>query len=170
MGGTDPALKKTVQQLEKSVEQNATLFALSFQTQVKADRHAGAGLITDAMILQSAEVITYPAWSNKGVPYVVGDILTSEGGLLFEVIAPHTSNKAYPIETTFAYYRLIELEHAGTLEDPIPYPETAGILVDVRSGLHYAYKGGLYIAKADMPNCVYPPNTPSMWQWEAVEL
>ncbi len=28
--------------------------------------------------------------------------------------------------------------------------------------------GKVYLAKADMPNCVYPPDTPSLWQWEEV--
>lgn len=75
---------------------------------------------------------------------------------------------AYPVETTFAYYRLIELSATGTLDDPIPYPETAGIVVNVVSGLYYSYKGAVYLAKADMPNCVYPPDTAGLWQWEKV--
>ena len=32
----------------------------------------------------------------------------------------------------------------------------------------YSYKGALYLAKADMPNCVYPPDTAGLWQWEKV--
>ena len=54
------------------------------------------------------------------------------------------------------------------LDDPIPYPETAGIVVNVVEGLYYSYKGALYLAKADMPNCVYPPDTAGLWQWEKV--
>ena len=26
----------------------------------------------------------------------------------------------------------------------------------------------VYLAKADMPNCVYPPDTAGLWQWEKV--
>ena len=48
------------------------------------------------------------------------------------------------------------------------YPETAGIVVNVVSGLYYSYKGAVYLAKADMPNCVYPPDTAGLWQWEKV--
>lgn len=76
--------------------------------------------------------------------------------------------ETYPVETTFAYYRLIELSATGTLDDPITYPETAGIVVNVVSGLYYSYKGAVYLAKADMPNCVYPPDTAGLWQWEKV--
>ena len=61
------------------------------------------------------------------------------------------------------------LEDFGTIDDPIPYPETAGIVVNIASGLYYSYKGGVYLAKADMPDCVYPPDTTSLWQWEKVE-
>ena len=45
----------------------------------------------------------------------------------------------------------------------------AGVVVDVKSGLYYSYKGAVYKAAGDMPNCVYPPDTPGMWQWERVE-
>lgn len=142
------------------------LMALSFQAQIKTDRAAGTNIITDDLILKSTELIKYPEW-KEGTPYTVGDIITSNG-LFYEVKANHTSNAAYPVETTFAYYRLIELTHAGTIDDPIPYPETAGIVVNVESGKYYSYKGAVYLAKADMPNCVYPPDTAGMWQWEVV--
>jgi hypothetical protein len=142
------------------------LMALSFQAQIKTDRAAGTNIITDDLILKSTELIKYPEW-KEGTAYTVGDIITSNG-LFYEVKANHTSNAAYPVETTFAYYRLIELTHAGTIDDPIPYPETAGIVVNVESGKYYSYKGAVYLAKADMPNCVYPPDTAGMWQWEVV--
>lgn len=159
-------LKKSAEQVEAKQETASALFALSFKAQIKADRAAGTNIITDDVILQSTELVDYPEWV-EGTAYTVGDILKSNG-LFYEVIAAHTSNSAYPVETTFAYYRLIELTHAGTLDDPIPYPETAGIVVNVVSGKYYSYKGAAYLAKADMPNCVYPPDTAGMWQWEAV--
>ena len=55
-----------------------------------------------------------------------GEII-KHNGRYYEIKVAHTSNAAaYPVETTFAYYRLIELSATGTLDDPIPYPETAG--------------------------------------------
>lgn len=164
---TTKELKKSVERVEEQQTAAAALFSMSFQAQIKADRRAETGSITDEMILQAAAVVDYPAW-KVDTAYTVGDIITSSG-LLFEVIADHTSNAAYLVETTFAYYRLVELTHAGTLDDPIPYPEAEGILVNVKSGKYYSYKGAVYLAKADMPNCVYPPTTPGMWQWEKVK-
>ena len=109
----------------------------------------------------------YPAMTAEEYN-TVGEII-KHNGRYYEIKAAHTSNAAaYPVETTFAYYRLIELSATGTLDDPIPYPETAGIVVNVVSGLYYSYKGAVYLAKADMPNCVYPPDTAGLWQWEKV--
>lgn len=153
-------------EMKKELAATNELMALSFQAQIKADRAAGTNTITDDIILKSTELIEYPEW-KEGVAYTVGDIITSNG-LFYEVRANHTSNAAYPVETTFAYYRLIELTHTGTIDDPIPYPETAGIVVNVESGKYYSYKGAVYLAKVDMPNCVYPPDTAGMWQWEVV--
>lgn len=160
-------LKKSVEQVEETQATTSALFALSFQAQIKVDRAAGTNIITDDVILQSTELVDYPEWV-EGATYTVGDIIKSNG-LFYEVKENHTSNAAYPVETTFAYYRLIELTHAGTLDDPIPYPEAAGIVVNVVSGKYYSYKGAVYLAKADMPNCVYPPDAVGMWQWEVVE-
>lgn len=120
------------------------------------------------MILASTAVVEYDDFKDNHAYNTVGEIIKSDG-LYFEIVAPHTSNAAaYPVATTFAYYRLVELTHTGTLDDPIPYPETAGVLVNVKNGLYYSYKGAVYLAKLDMPNCVYPPDTAGMWQWEQV--
>lgn len=160
---TEKALGESAERQEAA----AALLSVTFRAQIKADRKTQTNAITDDMILQAAAVVEYPAWEVDKA-YTVGEILQSSG-LYFEVIAAHTSNAAYPVETTFAYYRLVELSHAGTREDPIPYPEAAGILVKVVNGKYYGYKGAVYLAKADVPNCVYPPDTAGMWQWEKVK-
>ena len=161
-------MKREIREVKAAEANNAALLSLSFKAQIVQDRAANTNVITDEMILQSAEVITYDEYKDNHYYGTIGEIITS-GGLYYEVIAAHTSNAvAYPVETTFAYYRLIELTHAGTLDDPIPYPETAGIVVNVEAGKYYSYKGEVYLATADMPNCVYPPDTAGMWQWEKV--
>lgn len=154
----------------KAVAGEATAFlSANFQTQVITDRATNLNLISDKQILEAGEVVNFPEYQDAHEYKHKGEIITYNGRT-YEVIAPHTSNiVAYPPETTFAYYRLVELEHTGTLDDPIPYPETPGIVVNVKSGLYYSYKGNVYKAKGDMPNCVYPPDTPGMWQWERVE-
>ena len=167
-GGGSAVSEKEMQEIKATGEKTVALLSLSFQTQIVQDRAAGTNIISDAVILQSAELIEYEEFKDNHSYNTVGEIF-KYNGLYFEVIAPHTSNAtAYPVETTFAYYRLIEISATGTLDDPIPYPETAGIAVNVAEGLYYSYKGAVYLAKADMPNCVYPPDTEGLWQWEKV--
>jgi len=167
--GVNADVKKDMKELQAAEEKTAALLSLSFQAQIVQDRAAGTNVVTDAMILQSAEVIKYEDFKDNHKYETIGEIF-QHGGYYYEVIAKHTSNAAaYPVETTFAYYRHIELTASGTIDDPIPYPETAGIVVNVEEGKYYSYKGEVYLAKADMPNCVYPPDTVGMWQWEKVE-
>lgn len=37
---------------------------------------------------------------------------------------------------------------------------------DVQEGSYYSYEGKLWLAKADMPACVWVPGTEGLWQWE----
>ena len=38
--------------------------------------------------------------------------------------------------------------------------------MDVKNGRYYSYEGKLWLAKADMPACVWVPGTAGLWQWE----
>jgi hypothetical protein len=62
-----------------------------------------------------------------------------------------------------AIYRPIDAS-AGTKEDP----KTFFYGMDVKNGLYYRYQDVLYVAKADMPACVYYPGSEGVWQWEQV--
>lgn len=166
--GENAEMKRDVQSLKAAGENTAALLSLSFKAQIVQDRAAGTNAVSDAMILKSAEIIEYDGFKDNHSYDTIGEIFKYDD-LHFEVIAKHTSNAtAYPVKTTFAYYRLIELSATGTLDDPIPYPEGAGIVVNVVKGKYYSYRGETYLAKADMPNCVYPPDTAGLWQWEKI--
>lgn len=161
-------LRKEVENVKAAGESTAAILSMSFRAQIVGDRAAGTNAISDEMILAAAVVVAYPEYEDGHAYNTVGEIIKADG-LFYEIIAPHTSNAAaYPVATTFAYYRLVELAHVGTIDDPIPYPETAGVVVNVKNGLYYSYKGAVYRAKLDMPDCVYPPDTAGMWQWEQV--
>ena len=165
---SNTAIKKEIQSLKAAGENTAALLALSFKAQIVQDRAAGTNAVSDEMILESAEIIEHDDFKDNHNYDTIGEIFKYDD-LYFEVIAKHTSNAAaYPPKTTFAYYRQIELSATGTLDDPIPYPEGAGIVVNVVNGKYYSYNGEVYLAKADMPNCVYPPDTAGLWQWEKI--
>lgn len=68
-------------------------------------------------------------------------------------------------EGMLSVYTPIDREHAGTLEDPIPFVYG----METKELLYYSYKGKVYrVAKGGgMKNCVYLPDT-GIWQWEVV--
>ena len=68
-------------------------------------------------------------------------------------------------EGMLAIYRPLNPEHAGTLDDPIPFVNG----MDVYTGNYYSYEGKTYLAKADMLPCVWNPGSEGVWQWEVVE-
>ena len=67
-------------------------------------------------------------------------------------------------EGMLAVYRPIDQVHEGPKEDPIPFVYG----MDTEEGKYYAYEGITYLCKQDMIPCVWPPNTPGLWQWEVV--
>ena len=108
-GGASTEIEKEVREVKAAGEQTAALLALSFKAQIVQDRAAGTNAISDAAILQSAEVIEYDEYADNHAYNTVGEII-KHNGRYYEIKAAHTSNAAaYPVETTFAYYRLIEL-------------------------------------------------------------
>lgn len=63
----------------------------------------------------------YPEWNPNGHAYKMGDRFRN-GGLLYKVKQAHTSQADWiPGQRTESLYEVIDVEHAGTIEDPIPY-------------------------------------------------
>lgn len=67
-------------------------------------------------------------------------------------------------EGMLAVYRPIDREHAGTLDDPIPWAYGMDCVKDK----YYSYEGKIYLCKQDMTPCVWVPGTEGLWQWEVV--
>ena len=64
-----------------------------------------------------------------------------------------------------AIYRPIDIEHAGTTEDPIPW--VYGI--DVEANKYYSYEGKVYKAiQAQNPSTWYPGSEGTEAIWELV--
>ena len=103
--------------------------------------------------------------------YAAGHRLVCEG-IVYEVIQDVTSQAHQPpnAEGMLAIYRPLSVD-AQTGEEPDgtqehPYEFLYGM--DVESGKYYIYEGKLYLAKADMPACVWYPGTEGLWQWEEI--
>lgn len=88
---------------------------------------ASAGL-TDADALEAVEL--FPVW-NAGTEYAADERI-QYGGVLYRVVQAHTSQAGWEPDKTPALFTVIDEQHAGTKEDPIP----------AAKGMEYTY--GLY--------------------------
>ena len=105
-----------------------------------------------------------PDW-EAGTHYESGEIV-NHNGQAYRVIQEVDSLENQPpgAEGMLAIYRPLNPEHAGTLEDPIPFVNG----MDVYNGKYYSFNGKTYLAKADMLPCTWNPGTEGLWQWEEV--
>ena len=109
-------------------------------------------------------VMLFPTWEDvlaAGTVLAQGRVI-SKDGQLYRVVqsAVPQAHQVPGGEGMLAVYRPIEQEHAGTLEDPIPWVYG----MDCVTGLYYSYEGGVYLCKGDMIPCVWAPDS-GIWQW-----
>lgn len=81
----------------------------------------------------------YPTWA-EGLTVAIGDRLQF-GGKLYKVIQAHNTQADWTPDTTPALWTVIDVEHAGTLEDPIP----ASSGMEYTKGLYYVENGVIYL-------------------------
>lgn len=126
-----------------------------------------ATTLTDAQALLMTSL--FPVWPegvNADGQYIEGQIVQDEGQLyrvMQETVTPIESQPPHG-EGMLAVYRPIEVQHAGTIDDPIPWVYG----MDCYNGKYYTSEGTLYLCKSDMIPCVWAPGTEGLWQWEAV--
>lgn len=112
----------------------------------------------------------FPTWAvvlADGEELPAGRIL-NDVGQLYRVVQAVTPQEEMPPhdDGMLAIYRPIDREHAGTVDDPIPWVYG----MDCYAGKHYSYNGKVYkVAEGgDMIPCTWAPDTPDMWQWVEV--
>lgn len=142
------------------VEEKAAVLRLA---QVIVQRQAA--LLTDEEALTAAQAFTH--WA-AGQGYAKDQIVYhDQTQCLYRVVQAVTRSLATQQPGgvgMLAIYRPIQPQHTGAKTDPIPYLYG----MDCSSGLYYSAGGEIYLCKADMIPCVYPPDTMGMWQWERV--
>lgn len=106
--------------------------------------------ITDALITQQINAITvddatalrwikfYPAWTTN-VEYAV-DYKAQYAKKLYKCRQQHTSQAGWEPDMTPALWALIDEQHAGTADDPIPYASG----MELFEGKYYAQEGVVY--------------------------
>ena len=100
---------------------------------IKASRDTA----TDDVALKAKEL--YNEWT-VGKAVVVGERLRY-GDRLYKVIQPHTTQADWTPDITASLYTVIDEEHKGTLEDPIPAVRG----MEYTKGLYYIEEGIIYL-------------------------
>lgn len=104
---------------------------------------------------EALEVATFiPRWKSE-VDYIVDDrVSIEEGGtvLLYKCIQSHTSQDDWkPGIDTASLWTKIDVEHAGTIDDPIPY----SVNMEIFNGKYYTQNDVLYICIRDSQQPLY---------------
>lgn len=83
----------------------------------------------------------YPMWSADSVEVKQGERY-QYNNLLWEVILAHTTQENWkPSLETASLWKVVDEEHAGTLEDPIPYVQ----MMAFEKGKYYKQYGVIYL-------------------------
>lgn len=155
------ALKAKIGEIQEAcLSSQSTLFARSFaQTYVS---------FSDDVALSIPDIL--PTWDElleRGEVIKCG-VCLMHNGQCYRVVA---SDGVIPQEQQppggdgmSAVYRPIDGEHAGTLEDPIPWVYE----MDCYYGKYYTYQGKTYLCRQNMNPCVWAPGTAGVWQWQMV--
>lgn len=85
----------------------------------------------------------YPSWA-VGLTVAVGDRL-QHGGKLYKVIQTHTTQADWTPDVAVSLFEVIDVEHSGTAEDPIPW----AVNMECFSGKYYTWEGVLYLCIRD---------------------
>lgn len=153
--GTDEVYSNAIDELDFEYEEvdnyvdfeGASTFeeVASLQEQIsKATRKINRIGLTDKEALSVKEF--YPRWENFiGKTLEVGFIVLYNDNL-YRSRQTHTAQSDwYPSLNTASLYEVIEVEHSGALEDPIPY----AVPMEIFNGKYYTEDGITYLCTRD---------------------
>lgn len=161
----------SIQALRQAEEQAVHEQLLNSQTVEAAKVFAAQSInLSDSEVLAMPDL--FPVWEDvlaAGKKLTEGTVLR-DGKTLYRVVQAGgvvpQENQPPHAEGMLAVYRPIELSHAGTADDPIPWEYG----MDCRAGQYFSYEGHVYrVAEGgDMIPCVWAPGTAGLWQWELI--
>lgn len=96
----------------------------------------------------------YPSWESLIGKQLQKDTKLQYNNKLFKVVQTHTAQADWKpgIATASLYTEIIE-DHAGTIDDPIPYPEDGNMII--YSGRYYVENGLIYLCIRDSIQPLY---------------
>lgn len=87
---------------------------------------------------------------TAGVSYLLGDRVLYKD-ILYEVIQEHTSQANWTPDVTPSLFKVIDIEHSGMFDDPIPY----AVGMEVFNGKYYTENGVKYLCIRDSGQALY---------------
>ena len=125
------------------------------------------GAFTAAEFATFAKAGLFTDWA-AGQTYAKGYRLAHKG-IVYEVMQEVTAieNQSPDAAGMLAVYRPLSVdpetgdEPDGSREHPFAFLYG----MDVTKDSYYSYEGKLWLARADMPACVWVPGTAGLWQW-----
>ena len=96
----------------------------------------------------------YPTWESFIGKQLEKDTKIQYNGKLFKVVQTHTAQEDWKpgIDTASLYTEIVE-DHAGTLEDPIPYPADGNMVI--YNGKYYIENNIVYLCIRDSQQPLY---------------
>lgn len=104
---------------------------------IRADMDSAGSVLTDAQAVNSMNL--YPLWA-VGVAYAVDDRRRYKDRL-YKCGLAHTSQADWTPDVVPAMWTVIDVEHAGTIDDPIP--AVSGM--EYVKGKYYSEDGTIYL-------------------------
>lgn len=131
-------------QKDEKAGQESTLEQMMFAS-------ARASFLIELPDTEAAKIpLCYDVWETEKA-YKVGDRVECDGKL-WKCRQAHTSQENWkPSIATASLWEVIDVEHAGTLEDPIPYDQT----MTVYNGKYYLEDGIIYKCIRDSGQPLY---------------
>ena len=138
-----PEEKEEFYHTEKAIEENA------LKTMMEAS--ARASFLVELDDTEAAKLpLCYDSWTTDKA-YKVGDRVECDGKL-WKCRQAHTSQENWkPSINTASLWEVINVENAGTLDDPIPYDQT----MTVYNGKYYLEEGIIYKCIRDSGQPLY---------------
>lgn len=118
----------------------------------REDMDKAGWMLTDAQALTVPGL--YRTWESYIGKYIAANVRITYGGDLWRTRKDHTVLEAYPpgIDTASLYTK-IDVTHAGTIDDPVPY----GGNMELTDGLYYVQDGVTYLCTRSTGAPVYQP-------------
>ena len=151
------------ERIAQAIENSRTILMARMQADM-----VQTGAFAAAEFATFAKAGLFTDWA-AGQTYAKGYRLAHKG-VVYEVMQEVTAIENQPPDAAgmLAVYRPLSVdpetgeEPDGSREHPFAFLYG----MDVTKDSYYSYEGKLWLARADMPACVWVPGTAGLWQWE----